>query len=96
MNKLQHYKLNDRYKIKDTPENRNLIQEIAGQRRTYHGISKYGCDWHALILPDGRQIWVLVWNNQIYNARINDFPYAFHPLWGFSESSLFNKKPKEC
>lgn len=95
MNKKIPQKISGKYKINGSNENRNLIQDIANQRRTYYGCSKYGCHWHSIILPDGRQLWTLIWNNQICNARINTLVFNFHPLWGFSESPEFNKKPKD-
>ncbi|MFN8524644.1 MAG: RHS repeat-associated core domain-containing protein [Chloroflexota bacterium] len=63
----------------DTPENRELIREVAGDPANYLGHNKSGVDWYAKILPDGRQVWVRVRDGKITNAGINETPRTWDP-----------------
>lgn len=81
-----------RHCLEDTPENRKLLQDVAGERRNYHGKDQHGNDWFALIRPDGSQVWVSARDGQIRNGGINTTPLNFHPLSGFSSPDKKTQK----
>jgi hypothetical protein len=62
----------------DTPANRRLIQETANDPRNYLGSDRFGNQWYAEILPDGRQIWTTVRNGEIIHAGINTTPQSYN------------------
>jgi filamentous hemagglutinin len=68
----------------DTPGNRQLLIDKASDSSNYLGMDKYGNEWYAQILPDGRQGWVQVRGNQIRNGGINDPPKPWDPNSGLS------------
>ena len=72
------------HNIEDTPENRLLLINTASDDNNNIGTDIRGNTWYAKDLPDGRQVWVLVRNNQIRNGGINDTPRPWDPNTGFS------------
>jgi len=68
----------------DTPGNRQLLIDTASDSSYYLGTDRYGNEWYAQVLPDGRQAWVKVRGNQIRNGGINDTPIPWDPNTGLS------------
>jgi RHS repeat-associated protein len=68
----------------DTPGNRQLLIDTASDSSNYLGTDKYGNDWYAQNLPDGRQAWAQVRGNQIRNGGINVTPKPWDPNTGLS------------
>ncbi len=60
--------------IADTPENRALLLEVANDPAGSLSTDRYGNDWSARILEDGRQVWTQTRNGKLINGGINDTP----------------------
>jgi hypothetical protein len=59
----------------DTPANRQLITDTASDSNYLVGTDKYGKEWYAQTLSNGKQAWVAVRNDIITNAGVNDTPW---------------------
>ena len=71
--------------ITDTPENRQLLEEVSNNTNNYLGTDKYGNDWYAQSQSDGSQIWVEVRNGIIFEGGINEEPKTWNPQTGLKK-----------
>lgn len=71
--------------ITDTPENRQLLEEVSNNTNNYLGTDKYGNDWYAQSQSDGSQIWVEVRNGIIFEGGINEEPRTWNPQTGLKK-----------
>jgi hypothetical protein len=66
--------------LPDTPENRKLLLDTAADTKNLSGVDKYGNQWYARLLENGKQIWVEVWKDgTIRNAGMNETPRPLPP-----------------
>ncbi|MFA6066167.1 MAG: hypothetical protein WC707_03225 [Candidatus Babeliaceae bacterium] len=70
--------------LADTYENRKLLISITSDAKNLLGIDKYGNEWFAKTLPDGKQVWSSVRSNLIRNGGLNDSPRVFNNITGLS------------
>ena len=70
--------------IKDTPENRTLLLEVANDPASRLESDQHGNYWAARLLEDGRQVWVRMRGEKIINAGINAVPRDFHSMTGLN------------
>ncbi|MDO4795655.1 MAG: hypothetical protein Q4A28_06935 [Brachymonas sp.] len=70
--------------LPDTPENRNLLLNVANDSSTTLGKDKLGNTWSAKTFPDGSQVWVQTRGGQIWNGGLNNPPKSFNPTTGLS------------
>ena len=77
--------------LPDTPTNRKLLLEVAGNPNNFLGIDKHGNSWHAKIQKDGTQVWSISRNGEIRDAGVNKKAQIFHKETGLSN----NVKPKQ-
>lgn len=75
--------------IPDTPQNRELLIELANDKFSILGPDRHGTVWSAKILSDGAQSWVQTRNGVIINGGINAEPKSYDP-----ERSLASLKPR--
>jgi len=74
----------------DTPENRALIKQTAGNIRHYLGDDDFNNSWFAQELPNGTQVWAKVrnatngMNGTITEGGLNLIPKPFHPSTGLN------------
>jgi len=71
----------------ETPENRELLEQMVANRANYLGTDSYGTEWYAQLLPDGRQLWAHVWSGEISYGGIRTTPKSFDPKTGLSSPS---------
>ena len=69
---------------KDTAKNRALIEHVVNEKINFLGLDKYGNEWYAEILDDGKQIWAQVRNGQIRNGGVNNLPKTYNSETGLS------------
>lgn len=74
--------------LPDTPENRTLIENVANNQNNYIGTDRYGTQWYSKTQPDGKQIWVRIYNDRIINAGENETPKIFDPQTGLNNNPL--------
>ena len=70
--------------IKDTPENRTLLLEVANDPASRLESDQHGNYWAARLLKDGRQVWVRMRGEKIINAGINAAPRNFNSITGLN------------
>lgn len=68
----------------DTPANRKLLLEVAGDPNNFLGVDKYGKSWHAKIQKDGTQVWTFSQKGEIRDGGLNKKPRNFHPETGLA------------
>lgn len=68
----------------DTAANRRLLVRVARNPANHLGRDRFGVIWAAQLMPDGRQIWVQIWNNLITNGGVNSSPRSFNYMTGLS------------
>jgi RHS repeat-associated protein len=71
----------------DTNENRETLENVANEPHNYNGKDKYGNEWYAKILPNGKQIWTRVRNGKITNGGVNDIPKRFDAETGLNRNT---------
>lgn len=69
----------------DTPQNREIIENVANDEKNYLGPNRFGNKWYGKIIKNGKQIWVEVRDNKIINAGINKTPQEYNPISGLSQ-----------
>lgn len=78
--KSEHIFGNREGHLPDTPENRKLFLDTTAEARNLVGVDKYGSQWYARLLENGKQIWVQVWKDgTIRNAGLNKTPLPLPP-----------------
>ncbi len=73
-----------KHNLPDTPDNRNLILDVANNPNNFLGADGRGNEWYHMIQDNGTQVWVQVRNGKIFNGGINDIPRQWNPQTGFS------------
>lgn len=74
--------------LPDTPENRQLLEDVANDKDTVLGPDRFGNVWNGRIRPDGKQIWTTTRKGIIQNGGLNDVPRKYNPLTGLSRRNL--------
>lgn len=70
--------------VLDSPENRQLLLDVADDVRTTLGADRFGNVWSAVMRTDGTQVWVQARNGQIWNGGVNQTPRVFSSETGLS------------
>ena len=70
--------------IIDTPQNRELLTNVANDANNILGNDKFGNTWSAKLLDTGEQVWTQTRNGQIINGGINKVPKQFNSETGLS------------
>lgn len=76
--------------LTDTPENRQLVLDVAIDSDNYIGTDERGNVWYAVNNEDGTQTWVRVRNGKVDNAGVNSVPREWNP-----ETGLYNNIRKK-
>ena len=71
--------------IPDTPENRNLLEDVANNSDNFLGFDKYGNEWYTQIQKDGTQVWVQARNGKIFEGGVNKIPKNWNPQTGLKK-----------
>ncbi len=61
----------------DTPENRELLEQLANDESKYVGTDAKGVRWYVQQNPDGSQLWVTVRDEIIQNGGLNPAPRSW-------------------
>ena len=70
--------------LEDTPENRQLLQELANNVRCHVGKDIRGNDWCYKELDDGSQLWVTSRNGVIQEGGLNKPPRIWNERTGLN------------
>ncbi|WP_200934343.1 hemagglutinin repeat-containing protein, partial [Variovorax sp. Root318D1] len=70
--------------LRDTPTNRQLLEDVANNPRNDLGTDKWGNSWHASLDSNGNQVWVQSRGGRIINGGINNPPRTMDPNTGLS------------
>jgi hypothetical protein len=68
----------------ETPENRQLLENLVTDPANYLGTDSYGNECYAQILSDGRQLWAEVRDGKVQYGGVRTTPRAFDPRTGLS------------
>ncbi len=71
---------------KDTPENRQIINDLVNDPKNYAGPDRHNNQWYGRINANGKQIWASVRDNKVKNAGINDIPQPYDPETGLCKN----------
>ena len=84
---LKHIFRNAEGHLPDTPENRELVTNMANKPANYIGMDKYGNQWYSEFnASDGSQLWASVRNGRIQNAGKNLIPHTWDDETGYSQN----------
>ena len=81
--------------VKDTVQNRALLEHVANKQKNFLGVDKYGNEWYAEVMDDGRQVWVQVRNGEIRNGGVNNPPKTYNSKTGLSRQNKPNQGGKK-
>lgn len=81
----KHIFRNKKGHMKDTKENRTLLEDVANDRRNYVGSDNHGNDWYSKEVPEKGQVWVQVRGDTIQNGGINNPPLNWNNGTGYSK-----------
>lgn len=74
-NSLSHiFKSEEGHLTENTPENQQLLKDVADNPDNYAGTDQYGKAEYVETLPDGSQVWVYVYNGEIMDGGVNAIP----------------------
>lgn len=82
----KHIFRNEEGHLPDTPENRQLLRDVASDINNKLDVDSRGNEWYAKTLSNGKQVWALVRNNVIRNGGINNTPRSFNKQTGLSKN----------
>lgn len=71
--------------LPDTPQNRELLEEVSNSQEYFLGSDRYGNCWHAKILQNGTQIWTESRNGKIIDGGLNNIPKQWNDLTGLKK-----------
>jgi len=71
--------------LRDTPENRELLENTANNPNNYLGKDQYGNEWYAYNRADGSQVWVRTQGDIINNGGVNTTPRLWDPNTGLNK-----------
>lgn len=91
---LKHIFRDDDGHLPDTPENRNLLLQLANDKSAHAGKDSRGLDWHICLNEDGSQTWVSSINGVIQNGGINNPPRIWDERTGLSRNLFKGRKKK--
>jgi hypothetical protein len=80
--------------VLDTPQNRRIIVETYADKKNFIGTDKWGKEYFAKLLPDGRESWVRKRGDIYESAGINNIPKFFNPDHTLVHNKLIVKGPK--
>lgn len=72
--------------LPDTPENRQLLVDVANDDDNYLGTDKYGNEWHARQESDGSQTWTTSRGGTIQNGGQNNPPHDWDDDTGLNNN----------
>ena len=78
--------------LEDSPENRQLLQDLANDMKHHVGKDIHGKDRHYKEFEDGSQLWVSVRNGVIQDGGLNRPPRFWDEMTGLSRN-IFRRKP---
>jgi filamentous hemagglutinin len=76
--------------LPDTPENRQLLLDLANTPLYYRGTDKWGNRWYAQDNPDGSQLWVEIYNGVIGDGGLNQQPQPWDDESGLKVNIIKN------
>jgi hypothetical protein len=76
------FRKSDGHFPEDTPEIRELLEELVNNESNYRGPDQHSNHWYSRTIESGKEIWAQVRNNQIINAGINEIPQPYSPITG--------------
>ena len=71
--------------LSDTPENRELLVDLASDDEKFLGKCIRNIRWYAETLENGKQLWTAVKDNLIINAGLNITAHTWNPIINYAD-----------
>ena len=81
--------------LKDTPENRKLLVNLANKKSKYVGKDKYGNSWNIETTDSGAQNWVRYQNGTINEGGQNQTPRKWDNETGLNNNPVKRRKKRK-
>ena len=81
--------------LRDTPENRKLLTDLANNHNKFVGKDKYGNCWNIDDGANGIQTWVRYQNGTINEGGQNLFPRSWNTETGLNNNPVKRRKAKK-
>ena len=91
---LKHIFRNKEGHLKDTPENRKMLLDLANDTKYHKGFDRYGNDWNVRLNHDGTQDYTRSYNNRINSGGKNIIPHKWDDETGLNYNSRKGEKSK--
>ncbi|WP_240669135.1 RHS repeat-associated core domain-containing protein [Dyella sp. M7H15-1] len=85
------FNANNEGHLPNTPENQQLIEDVANNPDNELGTDSRGLTWYAETQPDGSQVWVSTMNGVIQNGGLNQAPRNYNTQTGLSSPTRPNQ-----
>ena len=85
---IKHFMRADDGHLSDTPENRQLLLDLANDTQYYRGKDVWGNDWHVRLNTDGTQDWVEHRGFVIQEGGKNLIPKSWDDMTGLNYNPM--------
>ena len=85
---LKHIFRDEEGHLKDTPENRKILLDLANDTKYHAGKDKWGCDWNVRLNENGTQDYTRTYKNVISDGGQNEQPLPWNEQTGLNRNPL--------
>ena len=91
---LKHIFRDEEGHLKDTPENRKMLLDLANNNKYHMGKDMYGNEWHIRINEDGSQDYTREMRQVINEGGKNEIPRSWDEMTGLNHNPAREERKK--
>lgn len=91
---LKHIFRDEEGHLKDTPENRKMLLDLANDENYHVGKDMWGCEWHVRLNKDGTQDYTSEFNLIINEGGKNEIPRPWDEMTGLKYNPAREERKK--